>query len=261
VLGAEQHSYPGRVREHLTRVLFYGAVLLLLVSTVTGLLAALLPEDVATSGAHNSEGYVILLGVAAWIEFVRPRIPPGAWRVTAAASGTSLAVALVLLLAGLPTPLATLNEAFFALAVLIPWLQLPRPVPRPAFALPLVAAAVPVVLHGDAAVVRADEVLAAFVLFPIALDLVDRGILDPRQPRRLPLVVAWLAGIVVVVLAAHLLRTPAPQGPGQDLVDFLSRVNEVFIAVFFVHVYFTVLGMAPGRTRGSLPVPAERPVT
>jgi hypothetical protein len=62
------------------------------------------------------------------------------------------------------------------------------------------------------------------------------------------------------VLAAHLLRTPAPQGPGQDLVDFLSRVNEVFIAVFFVHVYFTVLGMAPGRTRGSRPVPAERPV-
>jgi hypothetical protein len=248
-------------RARLTRAVFYATVLLLLASIVSGLLPALLPEDVATPGAHNSEGYVILLVLAAWIELVRPRIAPGAWTVTAAASGTSLAVALVLLLGGLPTPLATLNEGFFALAVLIPWLQLPRPVPAPAFALPLVAAAVPVVLHGNDAVVRAAEVLAAFVLFPIALDLVDRSILDPRQPRRLRLLAAWLTGIVVLVLAVHLLRTAEPQNLGQDLVDFLSRLNEVFIAVFFVHVYFTVLGMAPGRTRGSPRVPAEPPAT
>lgn len=246
-------------RERLARCLFYGGFLLLLLSIVTGLLAALLPDRVATAVARNSEGYVMLLGVAAWIELVRSRVGPGAWKVTTAASASALVVALVLVLGPLPGPVATLNEGFFALVVLIPWLQLPRPVPRPAFALPLVAAALPVAFYGSVDVTRAAEVLLACVLFPVGLDLVDRSLLDPAQPRRTPLVVAWLTGLVVVVLAVHLLRTPVQRNAAQDLVEYLSRANEAFIAVFFVQVYFMVLYEVTGRTPASRRSAAEGP--
>lgn len=246
-------------RPLVTRTVFYGAVVLLLVLIVTGVVTAALPAGVAGQISHNSEGYAILLVLALWIEFARPRIGHDArgWTVAAAAALSSLALAFFMLLGPLPPSLATLNEAFFALPVLILWTQLPRPVPPVLWLLPVVAVLIPAVGDGSDAVIRAAEVLMAFVFFPVAFDVVDRSLLRPGLPVRKPLVVAWMVFIVVLAVSMHAFRDASPTGFVQGAVDYLSRVNEIFIAVFFIHLYFTILGMAP-RARPREPSYAGR---
>lgn len=247
-------------RRTLTRLLFYGAFFLLLVSIVTGVLAKVLPAHTAGAISHNSEGYVILLLLAGWIELVRPRIAGRtAVVVTGAAAIGCLAVGVGMLTLPLPTPLATLNEGFFAVSVLLVWVQLPRPVPRAAWVLTVVALVVPVVWHGSGAVIRSAEILMSFVFIPLGLDVVDRAILDPHATTRKPRVVVWMVAIVALSVVTHLLRTPSPTTLLQDVVDFLSRVNEVFIAAFFLHLYLTLLEMAPPtRVRDDQGLPRHR---
>jgi hypothetical protein len=201
--------------------------------------------------SRNSEGYVMALGVAAWIEFVRPAL--GSVRrttgVTSAAAVAALAVGVFLLRGPVPGVVGTLNEAFFALAVLVGWLELPRPVPAVAWLLPVGSFLVACLLSSHPAVVAAAEYLAAYVLFPVGLDLVDPGILQARVPTRLPLVLGWMAVLVVLAVTVHVLAPdPLPDGVA-DVIRYLSRINETVIAVLLVHLYLTVLGMAPARRR------------
>jgi hypothetical protein len=233
---------------------FYGAVLLVLVSVLTGTVTLVLPQPFAAHVSRNSEGYVIVLLLAAWIEFVQPRLPRARAGVllTLAAAATSFAIGVLLVTGPLPTVVATLNEGFFAVAFLLCWVQAPRPLPWPVWLVPVVAALVPVLLISFDPVVRAAEIIAALVLFPIGLDVVDPGILRPGCRRRLPVVGPWMVALVVLAVGLHVLVRDHPPTDVENVVGFLSRVNEVVIAMFVFHLYFTVLGQAPARSRSGV---------
>ncbi len=235
---------------------FYGLLVLLVLSILTGVLKAVAPAGLAAHLSRNSEGYVMALVLAAWIEFVRPRMGRGPRMVeaTVGAAVACLAAGLFLVLGPLPSVVGTLNEGFFALAVLVCWVQLPRPVPKAAWLLPVVAFLTAVLFASHPDVVSAAEYLAAYVIFPIGLDLVDPGILRPGVRTRRPLVLAWMGLLVVFVIVVHVLPGLRLMDGIEDVARFLSRITEALVAMFLTHLYLTLLDMAPARRRERAPV-------
>jgi hypothetical protein len=235
---------------------FYGILLLVLLSILTGALEAVVPAGLAGHVSRNSEGYVMVLVLAAWIEFVRPRMGrgPRAVMVTLGAAAACLAIGFYLDLGPLPSVVGTLNEAFFALAVLLCWVQLPRPLPQVAWLLPVVSLLTAVFFASHPDVVAAAEYLAAYVVFPIGLDLVDPGILRRGVPTSRQLVVAWMGLLVVFALVVHELPALHLVDGVEDIAAFLSRITEALVAMFLTHLYLTLLDMAPARRRERAPV-------
>jgi hypothetical protein len=195
----------------------------------------------------------MLLVLAFWIDFVRPRLGAASrWKVTAIAATTCAAIGALILIAPFPTVVATLNEGFFASAVLLCWVELPRPLPRAAWVVPVAAALIPTFLAWDQVIVNAAEVFAAVVIFPVALDLVDKRILQPQVPARRGLVVTWMFGLVAAGIVLHALLPADPSPDIMNVIHFLSRLNEVLIAVFLMHLYFTIFAVAPRRSSNLL---------
>lgn len=221
---------------------YYGGLVLLLVLIVTGSLADLVPV-IGGHVSRNSEGLLIALLISAWIEFVRPAIALSSreWMLTAAAAAGCLACALLLLVDGVPTSLRTLNEAFFALVVLLPYVQLTRPLPRPAWVVPVVAVVVPVLGADSGVAVTLAETFAFLLLIPLALDVGDRSILEPERARNLPLVAGWLLLVIAVPVVLHLVRPDNPENLLEELARYLSRTTEAYVAVVCLHVYFSFL--------------------
>jgi len=113
-------------------VIFYAGLAIVLLSVLAKVLPHVLPHAIATRIGHNSEGYAGALILAPWIQYIRPRLLGTAreWPVTVVAAVALFAVGLFLALTHLPSQLKTLNEAFFAAAFVVPYLQLRRPLTR-----------------------------------------------------------------------------------------------------------------------------------
>lgn len=227
---------------------YYGGLALVVALILALSLDVVLPESLARHLSRNNEGLVLLLLLSAWMEFVRPRLREAQRaQIVAAASAACLLIAALLLLDGVPTQFRTLNETFFALAVLVPYVQLARPLPRWAWGLPVVALIVPVVgAQSDIAVALA-ETLAFLLLVPLAVDFGDRSILEPDRERRPLVVAAWLVVVIVVPVVLHLLRPDDPEGPIEEVVRYLSRTTEAYVAVVLLHLYFSFLRPAAER--------------
>jgi len=90
------------------------------------------------------------------------------------------------------------------------------------------------------------EALAALLLAPIAFDLVERGILDPRAR-----VVPWHRVVwYTLLVAAPLTFVALDNGAGIDglpgeVLEYAGRTTEVFLCLLALQLYF-VLGL--GRT-------------
>lgn len=238
--------------------IYYGGLFLVLVLIVIGSLADLLP-GIGGHVSRNSEGLLMALLLSAWIEFARPALGSSvrAWLLTAAAAAGCLIVALLLLVDGVPTSLRTLNEAFFALVVLLPYVQLARPLPRPAWVVPVVAVFVPILGADSGVAVILAETFAFLLLIPLALDVGDRSILEPERPRNLPVVVGWLLLVIAVPVVLHLVRPADPANLLEELAYYLSRTTEAYVAVVCLHAYFSFLRPAVrGRSRRTGLVPA-----
>jgi hypothetical protein len=217
---------------------FYGALVAVLAGILLGLWPALLPHGIAVRLGHNSEGFLLALVLASWIEFARPRL---GWRATAAVAGLSAAVGVVLLATELPSRVRTLNEAFLAAALLIPYVQLRRPLPRwLPVVLPLAALAVMVLGERTQSVTDLAEVLGVLLLAPIALDLVDRGILDrvarPAAAWRL----GWYAFLIVTPVVFSVLEYRV--GVGGEAVRYAVRITEAFVCLLLIELYFAARG-------------------
>ncbi len=242
---------PGRRKA--VAVLYYGGLCLLLALIVTKSLPHLLPATVARHIGYDSEGYVLALLLPPWIEYVRPRLTgkPFGWAVTPAAAAASLSVGLLLynshsIIGGVKT----LNETFFALALLIPYVQLTRR------------------LSGFAAVACAVGVLAGIVaaeytplatittnlaegtvmllLAPLAFDLADRVILQPDRPGPQRLRRAWWVLLAVAPLAFIVLVHVHLGVPLHAAVRYATRAQEAFVGMLLLELYFAARG--PRRT-------------
>jgi len=230
---------------------YYGGLLLLLALILTTLLDRVLPAELSSRIGFNSEGYLLALVLGLWIQFVRPRLTEAMrWRVTWAVAAGFLGLAVVLYLSDVPSRFKTLNETFFALTLILPYLTLHRPLRRWPL---LVSAALFVgvvvgvaVSPADSPVVLLAETMAALILVPPAFDLVDRGILDPSTVTRAGLRYGWYALLIAVPVAVVLLGTGARSGGGfHEVLQYVGRVHEGVIGVLLVQLY---LAVALGRT-------------
>lgn len=236
-------AVQGRYRSAVTAV-FYAGLALLLLSVVTKVLPHLLPHAVASRVAHNSEGYAGALILAPWIQYVRPRLLGTArqWPVALATGAGLFAIGLGLALTHLPSQVKTLNEAFFAAAFVVPYVQLPRPLRRGlAAGLALVVLAVIVLGHRTMVLTKAAETVAILLLVPVGLDLVDRGILDPQARTSRRLRSGWYALLVAAPVLFSLLEYHLGLAGGlQVATRYAVRTTEAFVLMLLLELYFAV---------------------
>ena len=186
-------------RRRLFAVLYYGGLALVLALILLQLLDEVLGARLASHVAHNSEAYLAALVLSAWIQFVRPRLTGrrAEWPIAVLVGVIMLAIGVALVQTHLPSRFRTLNEAFIALAVLIPYVQARRPLSRVlSYGLPGVVLLL-VLVVGDRGIVRDQaESAAMLILIPIGLDFIDRGILqsDAVTSVRAPLELVCGAG-------------------------------------------------------------------
>ena len=167
---------------------YYAVVGLLLLLAVTGRLGTVLPGPVARHVGEDSEALLLALVVPAWVQGVRPRLRgtrAEPW-ATGAAAAACLALGLLLYTTdGLPGRVETLNEPVLALALLLPYVQLRRPLPLAAvLALPGGVVLLLALASSTALVTDLAEGLVMVLLLPVGLDLVDRCVLEPGGGRR-----------------------------------------------------------------------------
>ena len=251
--------------------LFYGALALLLASILFQLLAEIAPAPVASRVGHNSEGYLAALAVAGWIQYARPRLTEHRreWPVTGLVAAVALAIGLLLLASDLPSRFRTLNETFLALTLLLPYLQLRRPLPRVvAGGVAAGFLAVVVAFESTAAVTDLAETFGILILAPVAFDLVDRGLLDPAARTSTRARWLWYAALAVVPVTLSVLEYQVGvDGVAGGAVRYGVRVTEAFICLLLVQLYLAVgLGRTGRRPAAASPVlagsarpnPAER---
>ena len=237
---------PRSRRQNVLGWVYYGGLLVLLAAILTMLLGRLLPTRLAERIGFNSEGYVVALVLGAWIQAVLPRLTEVTrWRITLAAAGACLAIALALYTSELPSRFKTLNESFFALSLILPYLALARPLhrwPRVVSAGLLVAVVAGVAVGpADSAVVLLAETMAALILVPVAFDFVDRGILEPHSTTVTELRYCWYVLLIVVPLLVVLLGTDVRDGGGfHKVLQYLGRVHEAVIGILLVQLYLAV---------------------
>lgn len=238
-------------RGRIVPVAFYGALVAAIAGVLLEVLPVVLPEGVATRIGHNSEGLVLALLLAMWIQYARPRLTrePRQWWLTALVAAGCLAIGVALLLSDLPSRFRTLNETFLAAALLLPYLQARRPLPRGlAAGLALGVLALVVVFNRTGAVTALAESLGVLLLVPLAFDLVDRHILDPSARDGWRLRVAWYAVLVgAPVLLSVLQYQVGLAGLPGEAVRYGVRITEAFVCLLLVELYLTAGLRCSGR--------------
>ena len=251
---------PESARRRLLTPLYYGLLAGALVAILLQLLPPVLPDAVAGTVARNSEGLLLALVVSLWIQWARPWLTGRRreWALTGLVAAACAVAGVLLLLSDLPSRVRTLNETFLAATALLPWLQLRRPLPRAvAVGAPLALLAAVVLLNRTALVTDLAETLGALLLFPVALDVVDRGILDPRAITRVAARWGWYVGLVAAPAVFSLLQYDVVlSGLPGEAVRYLVRITEAFVCLLVVELWFAVV---LGRTGRSPASPGVRP--
>ena len=241
--------------------MFLAGLGVLLVCILLALLPRLLPGGLASKVAFNSEGYLLALALAAWVQFVRPRLHGrrSEWPVTAAVAAGSLVVGVALFNSDLTSRVKTLNETFIALSLILLYVQARRrPAPSVALVSSLVVLAIVVFGNRTEIVTQLAESLGMLLLVPVAFDVVDRGILDPRAPTSSARRYTWYALLVVMPSTFSLLWHGFDlTGLGYEITRYDIRMHEAFVGVLLVELYFAV-GL--GRTGTSDGVERKDPV-
>jgi hypothetical protein len=227
------------------QIWFYGLAAAALIIQVIVDLNSVLPDAIATPLEESGETWMFVLLLCAHVQFVRPRLPPTqhGWILSAMVAGGYAAVAVALHKSGglLPPSLVTLHEPWFAMVPLTLYFQLPRPVRWPGVysAVTLVGIAV---FYDVGFVFDQSESLGLLVLAPIAFDIADPRILDPRARDR-PIVLAfWCLSLAVLWLV---LMTFVGEirwdltDPWEQFTDYTYRTNECIPAVLLVHLFFS----------------------
>lgn len=247
--------------------IFFGGLTLLLVLIMTAALPHIMPQTWATRISYNSEGYLFAVVLGAWLLYGMPRLSDEQRMPWALALGAVWAlVGVGLLMSDLPSRIRTLNETALALAVLLPYVTLRRPLPRSAVLLvPAVVVALVIWAVGwspTSWVIDQAESLGLVVLTVLTFDLVDRELLQPE--RRTSVRTRWLwYGFMV-------LEPVVVSGLGTEIrgeenwvglaLEFLGRIHESFVGVLLVAAILIVVRRAAARapSLAGLSAPAGR---
>ncbi len=228
-------------------VLFYGGLALLMLAIFTGALDSILPTSMASHVSDDSEAYVFAMLLAAWVQWGVRRLPSeGALRLGAGFGVFCALVTIVLLATHLPGSVKTLNETFFALAILIPYVSLRRPLgwwPQACSIALIFVIAGGVGLWPESLWRTLAEGLTIVVLAPWAFDVLDRTILEPRAKNEAwmrPTLYGLLIAIPVVVVLLGVDRR-AGGGVVPQTLDYIGRSQESFVGLLLVLVYLALV--------------------
>jgi len=227
---------------------FYVGLSALIIGSVLDF-PALVPHWVGSRVEHNTEGYVAALLLGAWIQFARPRLRRSTrqWAATLAVATLWLALGVLLIALPVPREVKMLHEAFFALALLTPYVQLGRRLPTRSavlFSVGLLAAIA--VGHRGRLVTDLAETWGMLLLASIGFDVVDRGILDPGARTSQAARYLWYALLIGTPIGTSVLEYDiGDSGALEVITRYTSRVTEAFVFMLLIALYF-VVGL--GRT-------------
>ncbi len=231
-------------RSRLIAPIFYGGLLVVLAAIVFKVLGDVLPRALARPIGFDSESYVVVLLLAPWIQFVRPRLAGSRWEwpITLAAAAACVIVGVLLYRSDLPSQWKTLNEAFLA-GVLIAYVQPRRPLPP---WVPLVLAGgvlAAIVVASDAAILTdLAEALGVVILLPLAVDVFDRRILNLQAPPSPAVRYAWWGFLVLAPIVFSVLNRALDDGGVLDkAARYGVRPQEAFVAVLIMELYFAAI--------------------
>lgn len=222
--------------------MFFGGLAAVVVLVLTKQLSTVLPDPAARQISRNNEGLVVVLVAGAWIQLVRPRLVGHALEHHLAIGAGLLLVAVGLSLyhGSWPGQYTTLNESAFGLAVVIPYLQLRRPLSIWAWGVPIAAVAVPAIGGGNELTTNLAEVFGAVFFVAVTVDVVDPGILDGSRAPRVG-VLLWIGAMVAAVGLLHNATDRTPENVVESVIRYTSRVTEMFFASAILLLYFSIL--------------------
>jgi hypothetical protein len=232
-------------RAKVLATVFYGGLALVLALILLERLDDVIGTKLAGHIGHNSEAYAAALVLGLWIQFVRPRLlgTRYEWVVTLAVGVVLVAIGIALVQTHLPSRFRTLNEAAIGAGLLVPYVQLRRPLP-PAitFGVPGVLLAL-VLAFGDVGVIQDQaESVVMLILVPIGLDLIDRGILQSDAVTSIRARLGWYAALVLIPIVFVALRKGAGVGGwAGDRMLYSQRGLEGYLLALFLEIYFAVL--------------------
>lgn len=224
-------------------VLFYVGVAAILICLIIKLQAEVLPSGIAAQLGHNSEALLFALLVGLEIQYLRPALSRSSnkWPFGLGIAALLFAIAYGLLQTGWTSSVVTLNEPIVAAGFMMPFLLLKRP-QRFAPAIFLAVLALVIVFFDTVFVLDQAESLVPFMLAPLALDVFDRTILEPHEPDRPALRLAWMVTLVVIGVAFMITAPWAREdlhGPLRYGIDYGQRAAEAYWGWLLVHAYFS----------------------
>jgi len=245
-------------------IAFYVGFALLLGLILTDTLRDIIPEGIAVRIGYNSEAYLFILVLAAWIQYVRPALVAGSdrrrwgWTLAAAALCALISVWLITVdPSDVPYRVKTLNETTVALILVLPYVTLRRPLPRAVLAVVPVLVAMTVwgvMTSPDGWIVDLAESFGFWILAVLAFDVIDRGILDPGAVTNARVRWVWYAVLALEPIVVSAFGSEARAGGGfvAESLLWLGRVHESFIGILVVSVYFTIVHGRTGRTENTV---------
>lgn len=240
----EQPPYPCIMTRTTTWTswVFYVGCILSLGMIVTKAHAEILPSGLAAQVGHNSEALLFAVVIVALVQFARPWVIRHHQLWVAALSGATILIAcgFFLLQTNWPPQIVTLNEAFIGSGFVWVYICLSRPFRYWALVTLLILAFV-VLFFNTEFVLDQAESLVPLLIAPIALDLIDRTILEPEQSDRRILRVVWIAILLAVAILSMVaagwarsdLSTPLKLG-----IDYSQRAAEAYWGWIIIHTYF-----------------------
>ncbi len=248
-------STPARPRPIIT-IVYYVVLVALLAVIITNNLGRLLPHRLAAHVAGDSEGYLLAVLLPIWIDVVRPRLARrrSQWTVTALAAAAMLVIFLVLYLGtDIYGKIRTLNETFFALIFLIPFIQfVRRPSVRTGLATGVAALVVAAVLEATPIggfLTALAEGIVMLVIAPFLFDATDRGILtaDRQSPwgRRIIGLVLLIVLPVAFILGRDLHSSFAPV---RLISGYGVRAQEAFVGMLLIALLHAVRSAVSARS-------------
>lgn len=251
---ADRRSRSGTNRLRMFSAIFYLGFSILLLLILTDTLRHLVPASWVGRISYNSEAYMFIVVLAAWLQYGLPRFDRRkALLVAFAIGGLFVAIGLILLASDLPSRIRTLNESALALGILVPYVTLRRPLPR--WVLLSVPAMVGTIVWAatsapESWVIDQAETFGFLILAVLTFDLVDRRLLDSQAPVVAPRTwISWYVFLALEPVVVSALGTDVRQGGGPTalLLEFLGRIHESFIGVLIVALYLLLVRALAGR--------------
>ncbi|MFD5213470.1 hypothetical protein [Microbacterium sp. NPDC058345] len=228
---------PVRIRS----LVFYAVVVVALLVLVFRLQYLVVSEGLGARIGHNSEALGLVLLICLLVQYVRPWAQRSARLLrTLLILAALVGVYLILHFAVPITSVSTLDECFSGAAYIWVYMMVPKRF-RVAPAWALVILAVIIVFFHTQFVLEQAESLIPLLIAPIALDIMDRTILDPDLPDRRVRRIVWMIVLALVGLTFMMVAPWARDDLDSVFtlfIDYGQRASESYWAWILVHAYF-----------------------